>query len=622
MRKGTGVNTNRIRSTTSAALRLLARRRPVRIAVAIAAIAVVAVIAYAMLNGSSGDNNGIALAEVRRGPLTISVIESGTVTNQEQVVLKNEVEGMTTILSLIPEGTHVEKGALLVELDASQLVDARTQQQIVLQNAEASFIQARENLEVMKSQTESDIAKAELQRKFAQQDLDKYVNGDYPRERQQVKADITIAQEELRRAEDNLAGSERLAASGYITRTELEADRLAKNRAAINLELADGELTLLETYTHQRNLDQRQSDLEQATEALKRTKLKAAADLIQAEAELKARQSEYQRQTDKLDKLNQQIAKCRIVAPVSGMVVYATTGKGNWRGNTEPLQEGSQVREREELIDLPTTSEMTAEVKVHEASLRKVSQGMPVRLTVDAMPGKVFWGRVTKIGLLPDAQSRWMNPDLKVYNTDIQIDGDASDLRPGMTCRAEIIVEQYEDALFVPLQAIARVGGKTVAYVWTGGGSERREVQVGLDNNRMVRIVSGLAEGEQVLLAPPLAPSATEDGQGPEVPDGLRAASMPAVAAVQPGAGPTSQPAGQMPFDPTKLRDMTPEQRRQFLANLTPEQRDQMAQLRKAMEQQMGGQAPAGDGQGRRRGARQDDGAGQTRGTRQDTGAQ
>ena len=74
---------------------------------------------------------------VRKGPLTISVVESGTIKSLEQVSLKNEVEGQTTLIYLIPEGTRVQKGDLLVELDASRLQDDLIQQQIAVENADA-----------------------------------------------------------------------------------------------------------------------------------------------------------------------------------------------------------------------------------------------------------------------------------------------------------------------------------------------------------------------------------------------------------------------------------------------------------------------------------------------------
>jgi len=529
-------------------------------------------------------NGAVPLTVVQSGPLVISVAQAGTIQNRERAVVKSEVEGTATILFLVPEGIDVKKGDLLVELDSSRLQEEKSQQQITVLNSEAAFIRARENLAVTKSQTDSDIAKAELTLKFAQQDLTKYLEGEYPRELQKAESQITIAKEELARADETLRLSKPLVEQGFMTQTELQASELSAKRAQIALDLAQVDLSLLKKYTHERNLDQLKSDLNQAKEALMRTKRKASADLVQARAELKAKESEHERQKARLKKSDEQILKCKMVAPVAGMVVYATTGKGNWRGNAEPLEEGQNVRERQELIFLPTTSAMMADIKIHEASLRKVRRGMPVRITVDALPGKEFWGRVGKIALLPDAFSRRLNPDLKVYSSEIYIDRDTDLLRPGMTCRSEIIVEQYEEALYLPVQCIVRVGEKSVAYVPGPDGPELREVQVGYDNNRMIRIVSGLDPGDQVLLAPPLAPSQVREQatnhKSPlvKVPKGT---TTPAEAKKQ-----DAEAEGKPVIDPATLRGMSREERRKFFEALTPKQREQ---LRKTMGSRRGG---------------------------------
>jgi HlyD family secretion protein len=130
--------------------------------------------------------------EVAKGPLTISVTESGTIKAKEQVILKSEVEGRSTILSLIPEGTHVKKGDLLVELDASQLMDTRVDQMIKVQNAEAAFIRARENLEVVKNQAASDVEKASLTLVFATEDLRKYKAGEFPMKMKEADSKIRL----------------------------------------------------------------------------------------------------------------------------------------------------------------------------------------------------------------------------------------------------------------------------------------------------------------------------------------------------------------------------------------------------------------------------------------------
>ena len=172
-------------------------------------------------------------------------------------------------------------------------------------------------------------------------------------------------------------------------------------------------------YTHKRTTDQLESNVNQSEMALERAKRKAKADVVMAEANLRAKESEYSRQQDKLDKLEEQIKKTKIYAPSDGLVIYATSAgsKHRW-GNQEPLDEGQTVRERQELIHLPTTASVKAEINIHESSLQKVKIGDLARVTMDALPGQAFTGQVATIAPLPDPTSMFMNPDLKVYNSD------------------------------------------------------------------------------------------------------------------------------------------------------------------------------------------------------------
>lgn len=534
------------------------------------------------------------VCEAKEGPLTISVTESGTIKPREQVIIKNEVEGRTTLLYLIPEGRQVSKGELLVELDVSTLVDERVDQEIRVQNAEASFIESRENLEVVKNQAKSDVSKAELELRFAKEDLSKYEEGEYPNELKDLEARITLAEEELQRAKDKLAWSKVLFEEKYLAETELKADELSAKKAELDLELAKNKLDLLKDYTYKRNIDELKSAVEQAEMALERTQRRTAADIVQAEAQLRARESEFRRQKAKLEKCSEQIAKGKILAPMDGVVVYATSAKASWRGNEEPLAEGQEIRERQELIYLPTADTFMAEIKVHESSLDKVVAGLPVRLTVDALPGRSFDGTVHRIAPLPDAQSAFMNPDLKVYRTEIYVNGGGDVLKTGMSCRAEVIVDHYPSAIYVPLQCVVRIGGKPSVFVPSEAGYEARTVEVGLDNNSMVRILSGLAAGDKVLLTPPLeqvsvassghisseelsqledagrkareAKTVPRNGDPPPTPPGNNGADA--------GDGEPRRPPGG-----GERGQMTPEQMQKFrerMEKMTPEEREEM----------------------------------------------
>ena len=569
----------------------------------------------------AGEQAKQIFAKVEEGPLVINLTESGSIKPREQIVIKSQVEGRVSILFIVPEGQRVKEGDLLVELDSSTQKDNLVNQEITVQNAQASHVQAVENLEVVKNQAKADVDKAELDLRFAKEDLIKYQEGEYPKTLNELESRVTLAAEELERAQYKLEWSKTLYEEKYLSETEFRSDKLAGKRYELELKTAQNNLALLKNYTYKRQVAQLESDVRQRTMALERIQRSSRANVVQAEAQLRARELELNRQKSKLVKIQEQIEKSQIYAPADGLVIYATSSRGPWRSNTQPLEEGQEVFERQELIYLPTADTFDAEIKVHETNLKKIFIGLPVRIRIDALPGRVFLGKITKVAPLPDAQSMFMNPDLKIYNTTVSIDGGDGVLKSGMNCEAEIIIEQYTKAMFVPVQCVVRAAGTPVVYVRQGDSVERRDVEIGMDNNRMVRILSGLKVGDEVLVTPPLHEAvslrASEEVVDMKIPTREEAENNEAarqaannrrrphngggadVAAPGAGAAENGAPAAGSRREGGRRRfeNMSAEEReamRKRFESMTPEEREAMG--RRMREQRGDGTAPAGDG--------------------------
>ena len=533
----------------------------VRVIVIVAVVGVVVTAAvFKLASAGADDMADTPTRVVKKGPLTISINESGTIKARDMEIIKCELEGKAiTVLWVIEEGTHVKKGDVLVELDASELEDLKIDQQTLVQDTDTAAITAFLALDVGKNQAQADIDIARLTLDIAELDLTKYTdpNGEYDTAITEAESQESLSKEELEKATEELKWAKTLAGEKYISSTELIAAQLAHNKALLNVKLAENKRRLLIDFTYKRQLTQLAGDVNQAKMAFERAETSAKASITQLEAQLLADESKLEREKTKLAKIEDQIKKATILAPADGMVVYASSAKGSWRGNQEPLQEGESVHEREELIYLPTSDAVKAEIKVHESSMEKVKEGLPVVVTVDAVQGKTFTGKVVKIALLPDAASMWMNPDLKIYATEIYLDGDGKGLRTGMSCRAEIIVDHYEDAVFIPVQAVVRIGKQQTVYVRQSAKFVERKVEVGLDNNSMIHIKSGLEPGEVVLMTPPLAPAELtrpsaemKELFGPDGPRGSGgpppggASGRPPGAGGQPGSGGSRRPGG------------------------------------------------------------------------------
>ncbi len=484
------------------------KEKPLHAAIAGAVILIVLILILNALFGDDESGKVASTAKVKKGPLRISVTETGTIQAKEKIIVKNEVEGNTSVIFIVDEGTTVKKGDLLVELDSSNLTTQKMTEETQLQNADAGFISARENLAVVENQAKSDMDAARLAFEFAKQDLEKYKNGEYPNLKMQAESKITLAEEEYKRAQDKYDWSKRLNSEKYLSKMELDADELAEKQKKLNLDLAKSELDLLSNFTYTRQIKQLESDLSQAEMALERVTRKAKADIVQAEANLKAKEAELKQAKDKLDKTIKQLEKTKIYSPADGQALYATSTERGPRfgGMTEPLDEGSSVRERQELIHLPTTAGFIAEIGIYESSLDKVSAGLTALIIIDALPGEQFRGKVTSISPVADAMSSFMNPDLKLYPAVIELENSEKInlVKSGMSCTAEIIVEQYKDAIYVPVQAVIRVDNKPTVFVGSGSNPKPRQVEIGLANNLHIRILKGLKEGEVVSLTPPL----------------------------------------------------------------------------------------------------------------------
>lgn len=424
---------------------------------------------YALGRASSPALSAAPLTSpVTIGPFVHQVVEKGEVESSSNVEIRCEVRSRSsngiTILEIVPEGTYVQPGDFLVRLDDAALQTELIQQQIECNLSQANVIQAQTAVET------SRLAKQE------------YESGTFKQEEEQLESELFVAEEDLRRSEEHLRYSQRLASKGYITPVQLEADQFAVEKARKELEVARTKITVLRTYTRDRLLMQYDSDIRNA------------------EAKLQSAEENYQLDLADLQFVRDQIAKCVIVAPSQGQVVYA-----NERSRHETdidIEEGRQVRERQILIRLPDPKQMRVVAHINEARVDLVEPGMTTTVKLDALPGFVLTGTVRKVSEYPLSTSSFTS-HVKEYATEIDIHDPPPGLRPGMTAEVAVQVEQLDNALQVPVQAVFERSGRHFCLL-TGqmGQLIPRAVLIGATNERQVVIHHGLAENEAVVMSP------------------------------------------------------------------------------------------------------------------------
>lgn len=435
---------------------------------------------------------------IKRGDFLVSLVEGGTLRAVQELIIRNELEGTTTIVSVVPEGTTVQKGDLLVELDSSSLREKINNQEITVQNADGAHSKAKEDLQIQKLTQEAAVQDATLKVEFAESDLEKYKEGDWPQQRRGIEARVTIAQEDIQRAQDRLSWTRKLEATGYATKDELRADLLTVKKGEIAISQAEEELKIATRFEYPKKIRILEAAVDTAKLVLLQTKQKATSAIKSYEADVTAKLNTLELQRERLAEMKKQLELTKIYAPQEGLVVYPSTSVSS---SGILIEQGATIRQKQDLLKLPDVTQMMIEVKVHESHVRQVKPGLGAYVTIDSLPDKQFTGLVKRVAVLPDTSSRYYNPNMKVYSTEVWINESLQDIKPGVSGRAEVVVTNLLGVLTVPIQAVTTVKGQQVCFVQRGEKDMPVPVEVGMFNDRMIEIRKGLNEGDRVLLS-------------------------------------------------------------------------------------------------------------------------
>lgn len=206
----------------------------------------------------------------------------------------------------------------------------------------------------------------------------------------------------------------------------------------------------------------------------------AAQKLVSAEASDQIKYDlESARASYALAKL--ELSYTNIIAPISGVVAQRMVKPGNLIGLNAPV------------FRIVNNSHLEGVLNAPERELSRLKAGLPLRMVVDAVPGKVFEGKVDRVSPVMDSGSGTFRVVCAFDN--------APELRPGMFGRIEVVYDQRQDALTVPRSALLEDEGEPALYIVRGKIAKRTPVTVGYSNGELAEILSGVKEGDMVVTA-------------------------------------------------------------------------------------------------------------------------
>lgn len=240
---------------------------------------------------------------------------------------------------------------------------------------------------------------------------------------------------------------------------------------------------------------QKQLALEKANRNYKQKGENYQTKVAQAATKVEIIHADLSKAQNGLDRINGLLQKMDITAPKDGMVIYVK----NWNGSKKII--GSNVSPWEPAVaTLPDLREVQVLTFVNEVDIRKIKPGQSADISLDAEPDKKLKGVVVQVANIGEQRP---NQDTKVFEVVIDILNPDSSLRPSMTTSNTIHIEQYKEAMSIPLEALST--NKSNSFVWKKNGStfKKQEVLVAALNDQSALVYSGLDAGDEVYLSTP-----------------------------------------------------------------------------------------------------------------------
>ena len=483
-----------------------------------------------------------------------------------------DAQGEQTVSSIDEARASVAASRARLDQSQANLEQTRRTSEQAVEQARARLASARARLEEARAQeeaqpelTRADIRSAEAALDRAKQDLAVLEEGTRPQEIAQAQARVSEAQAVLSNARNELTRVESLHDRGFVSDQDLDSATRSVQTAEAQLTSAREALSLAQAGPRVQEIERARAAVRQAEAALAsaraqdvqvnvRSRSREAAEAAVTEAQSSLRTAEAQRrQVDVregeveaarravdqaeagldraqagrlstraqreavtvaladlrraeagLEEVQYNFTNTTVVAPRDGVILTKHVEEGTVvPAGTAALAQGTAI------VTIADITEMYVMANVDEVDISRIAVGQPVEINVETLPNERITGEVEKI--FPQGAE---TENVVYFPVRIRVIDLHSEVRPGMTVDVSVLTAERQDVLIVPDSAIDRSGGKTVVQVLPEGAEEPvdREVEVGVTDWENTEIISGVEEGETVVL--PMAGGFGGNGEG------------------------------------------------------------------------------------------------------------
>ncbi|HUR99445.1 MAG TPA: efflux RND transporter periplasmic adaptor subunit [Pyrinomonadaceae bacterium] len=389
----------------------------------------------------------VSTAQATIVPIPTYIEATGNLTSDAQTDVAPAVSGKIVEVNF-DIGSYVSQGAVLLRLDAR---DA----QIRLEQARAQVEQQRQAVQQAESNSQQALATLrQTQARLGVRDGETFQIRDFSQVKS-INAQLELAEKELRRAE-------RLLETGDVSRSIYD-QRKSQRDALLG------------------QLDEARSNAAVAIKAID-TARAAYESTRSAVGVARAVVTNAQTQVEAAQKA---ISDTNVLAPISGYIAERTADVGEYISPNTP---------NSKIATIVRTSTLRARIDVPEQDIAKVATGQGVSVQTSAWPDRNFAGTVVRISPSLNATARTLTVEAEIQNVD-------GLLKPGQFATVRITQSKPEPAVMVPVKAVRTVGDSNSVFVVKDGIAREQFVQLGLLENDMIQIKSGVVEGDPVVVS-------------------------------------------------------------------------------------------------------------------------
>lgn len=436
-----------------------------------------------------------------------------TATFQPKVVGEVRLHSKTwssfQVKETVSHGQAVKKGDVLIRFDSEEIDRAIADQERAVKSAEMALQEAERTLPLTEKTVPFDLATRERNLQITKEDAERYFSKERDLLIRSYEMNLRSSQMSLESAQEELRQLEKMyKADDLVEETEefiLKRQRYAVERAQFMLELDKDRYERFHKYGLARQDEATKRDLERTTYLTERMRIELPLLLQQQRLSLEQTRTDLERARDRLAKLKADRELMTISAPADGIVFYGDLTRGEWSGASSlqsKLRPGGSVTKGDTIMTLVELPPQTVKFSVEEGDLRWIEVGLEGKFKPAAFPQMSLAANVTKMDTIPIAAKRFE------VLAEVTLPKKPLPLTPTMTGNLRFNVYVREDAVVVPAKAIfSEELDPDSQYVYVvrkdGDGYEKRPVRVGERAGDKCEVLSGLREGEEILLEKP-----------------------------------------------------------------------------------------------------------------------